>query len=415
MKYSSYPFKARKDISSQEVSKSAILLQKAGFFEKDMAGVYSTLPFGLIVCKKIENIIRKHLNQCGAFELFLTSLQNPEIWKQTGRFDDSIIDVWFKTSLQNGSELGLANTHEEPITNLVSKFVKSYKDLPLALYQFQTKLRNELRSKNGILRTREFIMKDLYSFDLTESDLDRTYDIYLNAYNAIFEELGVKDNTFVTFASGGSFCKFSHEFQLIADTGEDTIYVDFDKKIAINKEVYTDEIIAELSLDKAKLKECKSIEVGNIFKLKTKYSAPLGATYMDSENNKHDIYMGCYGIGIGRTLASIVEVYNDENGIIWPKNLAPFQIHLIDINATDIGQKYYDMFTELGFDVLWDDRSLKPGAKFADADLIGIPVRIVVSNRLEENSEVEFKFRADAQASNLSIDDAILQIKKFYE
>jgi prolyl-tRNA synthetase len=415
MKYSSYPFKTRKNISSQEVSTSAILLQKAGFFEKDMAGVYSTLPFGLMVCKKIESIIRKHLTQCGAFELYLTSLQNPDVWNQSGRFDDSVIDVWFKTTLQNGSELGLANTHEEPITKLVSKFVNSYKDLPIALFQFQTKLRNELRAKNGILRTREFVMKDLYTFDLTEEDLDATYERYLNAYKEIFSELGVEKNTFLTFASGGSFCKYSHEFQLIAETGEDTIYVDYDKKIAINEEVYTDEIINELGLDKSNLKQCKSIEVGNIFKLKTKYSNPLNANYIDSNNEKHDIYMGCYGIGIGRTLASIVEVYNDENGIIWPKNLSPFQVHLIDINSTDIGQKYYEKLTELGFDVLWDDRKAKPGSKFADADLIGIPVRIVVSNRLEDNSHIELKFRTESEASNLSFDEAILQIKKFYE
>jgi len=212
MRYSKYPFKARKEISSQEVSTSAILLQKAGFYEKNIAGIYSTLPMGLIVSRKIENIIRKNLDKHGAIELFLNSLQDPSIWEKTGRFDDKVIDVWFKTQLQNKSILGLANTHEEPITDLVSKFLKSYKDLPIALYQFQTKLRNELRAKNGILRTREFVMKDLYTFDRDEDSLDKIYEVYKQAYVDIFKELGVGDQTFVTFASGGSFCKYSHEF-----------------------------------------------------------------------------------------------------------------------------------------------------------------------------------------------------------
>jgi len=414
MRYSKYPFKARKEISSQEVSTSAILLQKAGFYEKNIAGIYSTLPMGLIVSRKIENIIRKNLDKHGAIELFLNSLQDPSIWEKTGRFDDKVIDVWFKTQLQNKSILGLANTHEEPITDLVSKFLKSYKDLPIALYQFQTKLRNELRAKNGILRTREFVMQDLYTFDRDEDSLDKIYEVYKQAYVDIFKELGVGDQTFVTFASGGSFCKYSHEFQLLAETGEDTIYVDFDKKIAINKEVYTDEIITELGLLKENLVEKKSIEVGNIFKLKTKYSEPLNCSFADEDNQNQTVYMGCYGIGVGRTLASIVEVHNDENGIIWPKNIAPYQIHLVNIGEEEFAENLYNELLDAGYEVLWDDREVRPGVKFADCDLIGNPIRVVVSSRLKDNNQFELKFRNSKDVELLSKEDLLDKIEEFY-
>ncbi|MBT5346565.1 prolyl-tRNA synthetase [bacterium] len=414
MRYSNYPFKTRKDISSQEVSKSAIFLQKAGFFEKNLAGIYSTLPFGLNVSKKIENIIRKNLNKHGALELILNTLQDPKIWEKSGRFDDEVIDVWFKTELKNKTVLGLANTHEEPITDLVSKFLKSYKDLPIALYQFQTKLRNELRAKNGILRTREFVMKDLYTFNKDESSLDNIYEIYKQAYVDIFNELGVGNDTFITFASGGSFCKYSHEFQLLSETGEDTIYVDFDKKIAINKEVYNDEVINELGLDKNNLVERKSIEVANIFKLKTIYSEPLKCNFADEDNKNQFVYMGCYGIGIGRTLASIVEVHNDDNGIIWPKDIAPYQIHLVNIGENEFAESLYNELLDAGYEVLWDDRDVRPGVKFTDCDLIGNPLRVVVSSRLKESNQFELKYRNSSDVHILSKEELLSKIQDFY-
>ena len=315
--------KTKKEAPSDEVSKNAELLVRGGFVHKEMAGVFSYLPLGLRVLKKIENIIREEMDKAGAQEVLMTALQNPELWKKTGRWDDEVVDAWFKTKLKNDTELGLGLSHEEPLVNILSSFVSSYKDLPLAVYQIQTKFRNELRAKSGILRGREFMMKDAYSFHATEEDFEEFYEKMKDVYKNIFKRAGIGHLTYLTFASGGIFSKYSHEFQTITSAGEDTIYVDEASAVAVNQEVFNDEVLSSLGLEKEKLAERTAIEVGNIFELKTKFSQPFNFSYTDEKGEKKIILMGCYGIGLGRLMGTIVEVLSDDKGIIWPSSVAP--------------------------------------------------------------------------------------------
>lgn len=391
--------KTRKEVPADEVSKNAKLLTQAGFIHKDMAGVYTYLPLGFKVLKNIENIIREEINLIDGQEIFMTSLQNPDVWKKTGRWDDNIVDVWFKTILKSGGELGLANTHEEPITDLMSENIHSYKDLPVYAYQFQTKFRNETRAKSGIMRTREFIMKDLYSFDTNEEALDAYYEKVSDAYARIFQRVGIGDRTYKTFASGGVFSKWSHEFQTVCDAGEDIIYIDKEKNIALNKEVYEDEVIKDLSLKKDNLKQEKSIEVGNIFKLGTRFSESLGLYFIDEEGQRKPVVMGSYGIGPGRLMGTVVEVLSDEKGIVWPESIAPFKIHLLslgnDPKVLFACDTLYQKIKDLGFEVLYDDRDLRAGEKFADSDLLGIPYRVVISEKTLDKNMIEVKKRVE--------------------
>lgn len=395
MKQSQLFTKTLKTSLKDEPSVNAQLLIRGGFVQKEIAGVYAFMPLGFRVLQKIIQIIREEMNAIGGLEVYLASLQNPDIWKQTNRWDDSIVDVWFKTKLHSGQELGLANTHEEPLTHMMTHYVRSYKDLPIFAYQFQLKFRNELRAKSGLLRTREFIMKDLYSFCRTEEELDYFYEQAKEAYRKIFNRIGIGDKTFLTFASGGAFSKYSHEFQTLCENGEDIIYLDKEKGIAVNKEVYTDDVLAELGLNKQKLIEHKSIEVGNIFKLKAKYSAPLELLYTDDQGNQQPVVMGSYGIGPSRSMATVVELCHDAKGIIWPEIIAPFKVHLIGLNLDNNlveqrAQAVYKKLLEMNIEVLYDDRKdVTPGEKLSDADLIGIPYRVVVSNQTKENVEVK--------------------------
>src|SRR3989344_2900350 len=260
--------KTRKQAPAEEVSKNAELLIRGGFIHKELAGVYQYLPLGLRVLKKIENIIREEMNQVGGQEVSLTALQSPELWKKTDRWSDDVVDCWFKTKLKSDTELGLGFSHEEPLVNMLTNFVSSYKDLPFAAYQFQTKFRNELRAKSGILRGREFLMKDMYSFHATPEDFEAFYEKMKDVYKKVFDRAGIGHLTYTTFASGGVFSKYSHEFQTLTPAGEDTIYVDEEKSIAVNQEVLGDDVLAQLGLQKNKLVEKKAIEVGNIFELK---------------------------------------------------------------------------------------------------------------------------------------------------
>ncbi|MCB9823459.1 prolyl-tRNA synthetase [Candidatus Nomurabacteria bacterium] len=417
MKQSQLFTKTSKTISKGEVSLNAKLLLQAGFIDKEMAGAYSFLPLGLIVMEKITRIIQEEMNAIGGQKLSLTALQSPEVWQKTERWNDEVIDVWFKTKLKNGAELGLATTHEEPLTNLMKKFISSYKDLPAYVYQFQTKFRNETRAKSGILRTREFIMKDLYSFNRTQEELDAFYNKCTDAYRNIFKRTGIGDQTFFTFASGGSFCKFSHEFQTICEAGEDIIYIDRQKNIAINKEVYSDEVLKELEIDKNKLEKAKSIEVGNIFKLGTKYSKALHLSYLDQEGKSNSVVMGSYGTAPARIMGTIVELCNDDKGIIWPKEVAPFFIHLLNISNTDkasqLAKEYYEKLTSAGFDVLLDDReSVRPGEKFADSDLIGCPYRLVLSDKTISQEAIEVKRRDEDKIEIVKLKDLIKRMKQ---
>lgn len=391
MKQSHLFTKTRKDAPKDEVSENAQLLIRGGYIHKEMAGVYDLLPLGLRVFKKIENIIREEMNALGGQEVSFSVLQNPELWKATDRWDDKKIDNWFKTELKSGGELGLSFTHEEPITKAVAMQVSSYRDLPRYVYHFQSKFRNELRTKSGIMRGREFVMKDLYSFCRSEEELDTFYKEVGIAYENIFRRVGLGDITYLTFASGGVFSKFSHEFQTVSTAGEDTIYIDTEKRIAVNDEVMTEEVLEELSLDRNKLVEAKSIEVGNIFKLGTKYADALGLKYKDKDGKDAEVHMGSYGIGVGRLLGTVVEVLCDEKGIVWPASIAPFDVHLVELSQGDekiraLADSLYEELQAVGVEVLYDERDTRAGEKFADSDLLGMPYRIVVGRQSTEDS-----------------------------
>lgn len=392
--------KTRKDAPKDEVSKNAQLLIRAGYIHKEMAGVYAMLPLGLRVFNNIISIIREEMNAIGGQEISMTALQDPAPWKASGRWEDAVVDIWFKTTLKNGAEVGLGNTHEEPLTTLMTEYISSYKDLPSYAYQFQTKFRNETRAKSGIMRTREFVMKDLYSFSKDEAEFKKFYEECAAAYLRIFTRAGIGDKTYRTFASGGSFSKFSDEFQTICDAGEDIIYVHEGKGIAINEEVYTDEVLADLGVTKDELKQEKSIEVGNIFPLGTKYSGPLNLAYKNEKGENIPVYMGSYGIGPARLMGTIVELLSDDKGIVWPESVAPFAVHLVELSngnteVHDEAEEMYRQLTRNGIEVLWDDRDARAGEKFADSDLIGIPLRVVVS----EKTLAEGKFECVARAT----------------
>jgi len=407
VKQSELPIKTRRSIPKDETAKNAQLLIRAGFINKEMAGVYSYLPLGILVLRKIENIIREEMNAIGGREIFLTSLQDPKIWQKTERWSDKTVDIWFKTKLKNGAELGLANTHEEEIANFMTHHIHSYRDLPAYLYQIQTKFRNETRSKSGLIRAREFLMKDLYSFSRDEKELDKFFDKCAGAYRKIFKRVGIADRTYLTFASGGSFSKYSYEFQTLAEAGEDTIYLDEKNKIAINKEVYRPEVVRDLGLEKKKLAVRKAIEVGNLFKLGTKYSTALGLFYLDERGQKRPVVMGSYGIGLGRLMAAVVEVLADERGLVWPESIAPFRTHLIELRG-GLGRDLYQKLSREGVTVLYDDRKVTAGEKFNDADLIGIPWRLTVSEKTVK--KIEVKKRSSKQINLLTYGELVKKL-----
>lgn len=415
MKQSQLFTKTRRDAPKDEVSKNAQLLIRAGYVHKEMAGVYSFLPLGLRSLNKIIEIIRQEMNKIGGQEVFLSSLQPKEHWEKTDRWSEESIDVWFKTKLASGGDVGLAPTHEEPITAIMSEHISSYRDLPKYAYQFQNKFRNELRAKSGIMRSREFIMKDLYSFSRDEAEFRKFYEACAEAYLKIFARVGLGDITYRTFASGGSFSKFSDEFQTLSDAGEDIIYVHKDKKIAVNKEVYQDDVLLELGLAKNELEEMKSIEVGNIFPLGTRFSQALGLNYKALNGEEKPVIMGSYGIGPARLLGTIVETFADEKGIVWPESVAPFSVHLIEIvsDNEEVHKEAAELYRELGeagVEVLWDDRDVRAGEKFADSDLIGIPLRVVVSEKTLAAGKFECVERASGRTTHKSISELILYL-----
>lgn len=385
-----------------EVAKNGILLSRAGYIHKEIAGVYDYLPLGLMVIEKIKGIIREELNALGCEEVSMSALQNPELWEATGRFSDAEVDIWFKTELSAGGLLGLAPTHEEPMIGMLKSYVSSYKDLPLYVYQFQTKFRNELRAKSGIMRGREFLMKDLYSFHTSEEDLDKFYAVAEKAYERIFDRLGLGDSTYETFASGGIFAKFSHEYQTLLGVGEDTIYYNADKSLVFNKEVFTDEVLEEFGASKSDFTEAKAAEVGNIFKLKFKYTEPLELKYTDSENGVQTVYMGCYGIGVSRVMGVIAEKFADDKGLIWPEAVAPFKYYLVGIGAEGMA-KAEELYKGHENEILFDDREARPGEKFADAELMGIPYRVVVSDKTLAEGKAEVVSRATGETKMVDL------------
>lgn len=404
--------KTRREAPKDEEAKNAQLLIRAGYVHKEMSGVYSYLPLGLRVLRKIEHVIRTEMNAIGGQELILTALQDKELWSRTDRWDDEKVDNWFKTELKSGGETGLAITHEEPLTRIMTEYVASYRDLPLMAYQFQNKFRNEMRAKSGVMRGREFLMKDLYSFAATEEQHEAQYAAAREAYKKIFTRLGIGDSTHVTFASGGVFSEFSEEFQTVSEAGEDLIYVDEASGIAVNKEVLTDETLAKLGLEREKLVEKKAIEAGNIFHLGTRFSEPLGLSFTDADGEKKPVIMGSYGIGVSRLVGILVETLADEKGLVWPEAVAPFMVHLVSVVPNDptvvaYADALYEDLQKAGVEVLYDDRDVRAGEKLTDADLIGIPARVVIGKNTLETGMVESTYRKTGETKLVSRDELI--------
>lgn len=412
MKISQLFTRTSKEVPADEMSKNAQLLIRAGFVYKVMAGVYAYTPLGLRVLEKIRQIVREEMNAVDGQEIIMSSLQRKETWEGTGRWDDEVVDVWFKSKLKDNTEVGFGWSHEEAILEMMQQFIKSYKDLPTSVYQFQTKLRNELRAKSGIMRGREFVMKDMYSLHATKEDMDAYYDKVIEAYKRCYDRFGLGGSTFVTFASGGAFTKFSHEFQTICDAGEDILYVNDEQTVAVNEEVL-DDAAAELGIDKNALKPVKSAEVGNIFKFGTDKAEQMGIRFTDSDGTQKPIYLASYGIGITRVMGVIVEKFADDKGIVWPESVAPYRVYLVRIGGEQAAKHADELYKELttkGVEVLYDDRDERPGAKFADSELMGIPHRVTVSDRLIEAGKYEYTLRTSGDTSELTHSELIAKL-----
>lgn len=403
--------KTLREAPKDEVAINAVLLERAGFIFKHMAGVHAYLPLGLQTLEKVNQIIREEMNAAGGQELLLTALQPKDIWEATGRWNE-LKDVMYQFKDLSGKELGLAITHEEPLAEIAKRYISSYKDLPVYLYQIQLKFRNEPRAKSGLLRSREFFMKDLYSFDRDEESMKRSYEIMKEAYKKIFRRCGLDAR--VVEASGGAFTKeFTHEFQVLAEAGEDIIFYCSNCDFAQNQEIATVKTGEKCPSCSHELKEGKSIEVGHIYRLGTKYSEGLNLYFTDESGKRQPVWMGSYGIGPGRLVGAIVEAYHDDKGIIWPEPVAPFKVHLIEISSEgkkseirNEAKKLYQELQRKNVEVLWDDRDDKtPGEKFADADLIGIPIRAVISEKTLSENRIELKKREEEKAALLSLSD----------
>lgn len=408
MKVSQMFTRTSKTAPADEVAKNAQLLIRAGYVYKEMAGAYAYLPLGLRVVEKIKQIVREEMNSIGSNELIMTSLQNKAVWEKTGRWDDKVVDIWFKTHLQDGTEVGLGWSHEEPIVEMLRQYVSSYKDLPISLYQFQTKMRNELRAKSGVMRGREFVMKDMYSFHASSEDLENYYNQTITAYKRVYERLGIGDDTYVTFASGGAFTKFSHEFQTICDAGEDVIYLHRERNIAINEEVIDDAVV-ELGIERGDLEVVKTAEVGNIFNFGTQKTDEMGLYYTDQAGRQQSLWIGSYGIGVTRIMGVLAEKLADERGLVWPDSVAPFRLYLVQIGVglteSTEAEKLCEIAQSWGVEVLYDDSDKRPGEKFADADLLGIPHRVVISTKTIEVGKYEYKSRLSDETHMVSIEE----------
>lgn len=402
--------KTRREAPTDETALNAALLIRAGYVYKEMAGSYAYLPLGLLVLEKIKNIVREEMNAVGGQEILMTTLQRKELWERTNRWSDEEVDVWFKSELKAGGEVGFGWSHEEPIAEMLKGYISSYKDLPIYVYQFQTKLRNEKRAKSGIMRGREFLMNDMYSFSIGEEDHTAFYNATIEAYNRVYERLGLGDDTFVTFASGGAFTQFSHEFQTVCEAGEDQIYINREKGIAINEEVYNEETLNKLGVTAEELSLVKTAEVGNIFNFGRQKASDLGLNFKDDAGTDVPVWMGSYGIGVSRVMGVIVEKYADAKGIVWPKSIAPFTVHLVGLNLEDpVIRDYalgiYNNLKSNGTEVLFDDREARAGEKFADSDLLGIPYRVILSKKTKEEGKFEVVERATGAARYLSEDE----------
>ncbi|MBP9718698.1 hypothetical protein KBD59_05400 [Candidatus Gracilibacteria bacterium] len=407
MKYSHLFGKTKRDAPADADSVNAALLSQGGFVDKQMAGVYNFLPLGLRVLKKIQNIIREEMDAVGGNEILMPALTQIENYEKTGRSD---LDILFHTMGHNETKYVLNQSHEEVVTPLVQRFSFSYRDFPMAVYQLQNKFRNEPRAKSGVLRGREFNMKDMYSFHATEENLNEYYEKVKEAYFKVYNRLGIGDITVIAYASGGSFSKYSHEFQTLCDIGEDTVHLCEKCRIGINKEIIEEQKNCP-GCGNTELVARKSIEVGNIFKLRTRFSDAFEFTYTDEKGQKQKVEMGCYGIGPSRLLGTLVEVFHDTKGIVWPEAVAPYKLHVVSLgNQPEVlaaAQQLYTQLSERKAEVLFDDRDESIGAKLADADLIGIPWRLVVSKKSLEKGGVELKGRNSSEAKIISMEECL--------
>lgn len=405
--------KTSKTHPADETARNAQLLIQAGYVHKEMAGVYSYLPLGIVVLENIKQIIREEMNSVGGQELIMTSLQPKETWEKTDRWDDEKVDVWFKSKLKNGTEVGFGWSHEEAIIQMMKNHISSYKDLPANAYQFQTKLRNELRAKSGIMRGREFVMKDMYSCSIDEAQHEDFYSKTIEAYHHVYERLGIGDDTFLTFASGGAFTEFSHEFQTLCDAGEDVVYLHRGKKLAINEEVLRDDVLEKLGVTRDELEEVKTAEVGNIFNFGTIKSEQTDFGFTNEHGQKQLVHLGSYGIGVTRVMGVIAEKMSDDKGLVWPKAIAPAVVYIAalgdDEAVVSAADDLYHSLQASGISVIYDDRNVRPGEKFGDADLLGIPYRVVISRKTVEKSVFELKERINNDPREVSRDE-LLQI-----
>jgi prolyl-tRNA synthetase len=419
MKYSKHVAKTTKTAPHDADSANARLLVQAGFINQLMAGVYTYLPLGLRTLDKIKNIVREEMNAVDGQEIYMPALTPKENWVKTDRYDE--VDINFKLEGAGGKEYVLGSTHEEVVTPLVQQYVKSYKDLPVSVYQIQDKFRNEARAKSGLLRGREFAMKDMYSFHTDEADFDVYYERARQAYHNVFNRCGIE--ALYVEADGGAFSKFSHEFQTPTENGEDTIYACEKCQYAQNKEISEFADGDKCSKCDGVMRELKTIEVGNIFPLKTKFSKAFDFKVMGEDGKPLEIIMGCYGIGPSRVMGAIIEVNHDERGMIWPKSVAPMPVHLVTLKSKDeavqerilnIADALYEDLEAQGIEVLWDDRANKsPGEKFADADLIGLPLRLVISEKTLKEDSVEWKERASEEMAMVGVDEIKEKVEVF--
>ncbi|EKD78521.1 MAG: Proline-tRNA ligase [uncultured bacterium] len=396
--------KTSKQLNQEETSINAQLLVRGGFINKLMAGVYTLLPLGKRVVDRIEQVIREEMNGVGGQEVAMPTLSAKDLWVTSGRWE-TMQDIFYMVTDEADHTYVLCPTHEEVVVPLVKHFVQSYKDLPLAVYQFQTKFRKELRPKSGILRGREFLMKDMYSFHTSQADLDTYYDQVLQAYRRIFDRLGIGAQTHLTVASGGVFSRYSHEFQTVTPAGEDIIYICQQCQLAVNREIRADTPVCP-QCQGSDVHEAKAIEVGNIFKLGTKYTDAFDVSVTDATGQRVPVVMGCYGIGLTRLLGTIVEIHHDERGMIWPEAVAPFAIHLINLNKDSVqSDTVYEALQQAGYSVLYDDRQISAGAKLGDADLLGLPTRLVLSAKTGQQLEV--KRRLESTTTLMTVDQFI--------
>lgn len=409
MKQSILFTKTLKEAPKDETSLNAQLLIRAGFIDKVGAGIYTFLPLGLRVLNKINAIIREEMNAVNGQEVLMTALTPKEVWQATDRWDN--FDALFRLTGNDDKEYALGATHEEIVTPLAKKFAISYKELPVSIYQIQVKFRNEMRAKAGLLRGREFFMKDMYSFHVDQENLDEYYEKVKVAYANVYNRLNLGDITYITYASGGAFSKYSHEYQTVTPAGEDHIYICSKCRVAVNREIIEELNACPLCGNKDLVEE-KAIEVGNIFKLGTKFSHAFDMKYMNAAGQANEVIMGCYGMGPSRIMGTLVEIFHDERGIIWPESVSPFKVHLISLKENEAAEKIYQELLNNKIEVIYDDRDdLGAGQKFADSDLIGCPYRLVVSSKTLANNQVELKKRGVEELEMISLNDIILKLK----